>query len=184
MEPPILILIRHAEAIGQDDRAPLTSAGVRAAETLGALLAREPADVLVSSPMRRAFQTAQAVASATGLPVRVDGRLVERMLTLAPREDWRELLRASFDEVDERYDGGETSEEARRRAIWAISDLVRQGFTHPILVTHGNLLALILRHFRPEVGFWEWERLSTPDAFRVRPVMSGWAVERLWPPTR
>lgn len=183
LDPPILILIRHAEATGQDDRAELTPSGTKDAGVLGAMLAHEPADVLVSSPMRRAFQTAQAISSATGLAVRVDGRLVERTLTALPRDDWMELLRDSFEQVEQRFYDGETSQEATRRALWAISDLVRQGFSRPILVTHGNLLTLILRHFRPEIGFFDWENLTTPDAFRVRPVISGWAVERLWPPS-
>jgi 2,3-bisphosphoglycerate-dependent phosphoglycerate mutase len=180
VDPPTLILVRHAHALGQEDRAPLSSTGVRDAEALAQVLARESADILVSSPMRRAYQTSQAIAAASGMPVRVDGRLVERTLTAEPREDWLDLLRASFDDTERRFHGGETTAEATRRALWAISDLVRQGFSRPILVTHGNLLTLILRHFRPEVGFSEWQNLTTPDVYRVRPIVSGWAVEHLW----
>ncbi len=182
MDPPTLILVRHAQALGQDDRAPLSAAGVAAAAELATEIAGHPFDVLVSSPMRRAFETSQAISAASGVPIRIDGRLVERTLTAEPRPDWREVLRASFEDGERRFFDGETGEEARRRALHAISDLVRQGFTRPVLVTHGNLIALILQHFRPEIGFDAWERLRTPDALSIRPVPSGWAVERIWRP--
>ena len=182
MDPPTLILVRHAQALGQEFRAPLSAAGVARASELAAALSRQSFDVLVSSPMRRAFETSQAIGAASGMAVRIDGRLVERTLTAEPRPDWREVLRASFEDGERRFFGGETGEEARRRALQAISDLVRQGFTRPLLVTHGNLLALILQHFRPEIGFEDWERLGTPDAWTVRPVASGWAVEHAWNP--
>ena len=37
----------------------------------------------------------------------------------------------------------------------------------PSIVTHGNLLALLLRHFDGRVGFAAWEALTNPDVYRV-----------------
>ena len=53
------------------------SKGIEQAERLPDALARFPISRLVSSPQRRAMQTAQPVADALGLPVDVDERLAE-----------------------------------------------------------------------------------------------------------
>lgn len=73
-----LYLVRHAEAAPghPDEIRPLTPAGREHAAALGTELARGPAlDAVLSSPLLRARQTADAVAAATGLTVVIDERL-------------------------------------------------------------------------------------------------------------
>ncbi len=55
----------------------LTEEGHRQAELLAAALATEPVKAIVTSPLVRARQTADAIATACGVPVRVDDRLME-----------------------------------------------------------------------------------------------------------
>lgn len=55
----------------------LSDAGVEQARRLPTALARFPITRLVSSPQRRAVQTAGPIAEALGLPVQVDDRLAE-----------------------------------------------------------------------------------------------------------
>jgi len=64
-----VILVRHAEAApGEPDALrPLTPAGHETARALGAVLAREHPDAVVTSPLRRARETAAAIAEAAGL---------------------------------------------------------------------------------------------------------------------
>lgn len=72
-----LFLVRHAEAApGEpDDLRPLTPAGRDAARALGAELAAEEAEVVLSSPLLRARETAAAIAEAAGLEAMPDERL-------------------------------------------------------------------------------------------------------------
>jgi phosphohistidine phosphatase len=77
--PMRLFLCRHAKASpGEPDAArELTAEGHEQARALGVLLAAHddaPALVL-SSPLVRARQTAQAIAHATGAPLRIEERL-------------------------------------------------------------------------------------------------------------
>ncbi len=69
----MLWLLRHAEAAdGQpDDERPLTERGVRQAEAAGRALARlgDPIEVCLSSPKRRAMQTAELACEPIGIPV-------------------------------------------------------------------------------------------------------------------
>ena len=64
-----VILVRHAEAApGEPDALrPLTPAGHDTARALGTVLAREHPDAVVTSPLRRARETAAAIAEAAGL---------------------------------------------------------------------------------------------------------------------
>ncbi len=76
-------LLRHAHAgdafewIGDDDLRPLTKKGRQQSEQLGAFLESHGVrpDVIVSSPLVRARQTAEIVAESLGMTVRTDRRL-------------------------------------------------------------------------------------------------------------
>ena len=65
---------------------------------VAALVAAMRPDLLVSSDLQRASQTAEKVASLTGLPLTLDARLRERHLG-----HWQGLTR---DEVASRFPGG------------------------------------------------------------------------------
>ena len=74
-----LHLCRHAEAaLGEpDELRELTPLGVEQAQELGALLAAlaDPPQLVVTSPLLRARQTAAEIGRALGAPVRVDDEL-------------------------------------------------------------------------------------------------------------
>jgi len=76
-----LLLIRHAlptrTQAGEGSDPELTESGREQARRLPHALARFPISRLVSSPQRRAFQTAEPVASARGLTVDIEDRLAE-----------------------------------------------------------------------------------------------------------
>ena len=76
-----LLLIRHALPLrsepGQGSDPVLSDEGVQQAKRLPDALARFPITRLVSSPQRRAVQTAQPVADALKLTVEIDERLAE-----------------------------------------------------------------------------------------------------------
>ncbi|BBY81452.1 histidine phosphatase family protein [Mycolicibacterium pulveris] len=76
-----LLLIRHAlphrSEPGQGSDPDLCEEGIKQAARLPDALTRFPITRLVSSPQRRAIQTAQPVADTLGLPVEIDARLAE-----------------------------------------------------------------------------------------------------------
>jgi phosphohistidine phosphatase len=83
-----LIVVRHAEAApgDPDELRPLTAAGRVAARALGERLAGEQIDVIVTSPLLRARETAEAIARSTRAPVEVDERLAPGATAAATRE--------------------------------------------------------------------------------------------------
>ena len=74
-----IYLVQH----GDKERVPgdpgLTELGRRQAVVTASWLQRMELHALYSSPLRRARETAEPIARATGLPVQLDSRLRERM---------------------------------------------------------------------------------------------------------
>ena len=77
-----LVLVRHAEPIrivaaeGPADP-PLTDRGKRQADAAAAWLAEESFDAIYSSPMRRALETAQAIAAPHSLEISLEDGIAE-----------------------------------------------------------------------------------------------------------
>jgi 2,3-bisphosphoglycerate-dependent phosphoglycerate mutase len=162
-----LYVVRHCKAEGQEADAPLTPEGVAQSDSLADSLATANIERIISSPYIRATQSIAPLARRLNLAVELDVRLVERVLCSGSRPDWRELLRASFSDLDLSFEGGESSREAMRRAVAVVTDIQRHSAQSTLLVTHGNLMALLLKHFDDSIGFAEWCALSNPDVYRV-----------------
>nr|WP_090341097.1 histidine phosphatase family protein [Mycolicibacterium malmesburyense]CRL70828.1 fructose-2,6-bisphosphatase [Mycolicibacterium malmesburyense] len=76
-----LLIIRHALPLrsepGQGSDPDLSEEGIEQAKRLPEALARFPISRLVSSPQKRAIQTAEPVAEALGLSIDIDDRMAE-----------------------------------------------------------------------------------------------------------
>lgn len=166
-EDEVFYLVRHCEAMGQAPDAPLTEEGVRQAETLADILADTNVERIVASPFLRARQSVLPLSERIGVEIEEDSRLAERVLCATPMPDWKERLRDTFSDPDLRFEGGESSREATNRGVEAVEGALADGILPVAFVSHGNLTALILRHFDSRFGFEEWQSLSNPDVFRV-----------------
>jgi phosphohistidine phosphatase SixA len=92
-----LLLIRHAlplrTEVGEGADPELTDAGWEQARRLPDALSRFPISRLISSPQRRALQTAEILADA--LPNRPPVEVVD---ALAPASDWQALVEWTADQ--------------------------------------------------------------------------------------
>jgi probable phosphoglycerate mutase len=124
---------------------PLNAAGRNQAAELGESLADRGIEVVVSSDLRRAAETAEIAAARLGLPVELDARLRE-----VDVGEWSGLTSA---EVEARYPegyrrrrGGRTGwaegEELGAMAERVVSSLLEISARHPgqrvLVVTHGG----------------------------------------------
>jgi broad specificity phosphatase PhoE len=172
-EPQELLLVRHgqstanAEGIWQGQMEfPLSEEGRRQASLAARALSREPFEGLYSSPLSRAFETAQIIRAHTrfaGEVVPVSG-LSERHGGLLEGHTWAEQeqrnpeLAKKFLAIpeEERWAlvGAETDEEVMARFEEAISSIRAR---HPdgariVIVSHGGVMRAFLRErFGPEV---------------------------------
>lgn len=162
-----LYVVRHCEAEGQEADAPLTPEGAAQSHNLAVSLATVNIERIISSPYRRATQSIEPLARRLNLQVELDMRLVERVLCSGSRPDWQERLHDSFLDLDLSWEGGESSRTAMQRAVAVVADIQRHSAGNTLLVTHGNLMALLLKHFDDSIGFAEWLALSNPDVYRI-----------------
>jgi probable phosphoglycerate mutase len=144
---------------------PLSEEGRWQATLAGRALAREPLDGLYSSPLSRAFETAEIIHRETAFarePVPVDG-LSERYggvlegRTWAEQEERNPALAKKFLAIpeEERWAlvGAETDEQVLERFERAVSSIRAR---HPegsriVIVSHGGVMRAFLRNlFGPE----------------------------------
>ncbi len=172
-EPQELLLIRHGQSTanatgiwqGQMEF-PLSEEGRSQARKVGKALAGERFDGIYSSPLGRAFETAEIIVRETNFPgavVPVEG-LTERRggvlegTTHAERAARNPELENEFLELpeEERWTlvGAETDEEILHRFGRALSDIRARhaAGARLVVVTHGGVMRAFLRdRFGPEV---------------------------------
>lgn len=143
---------------GQSD-VPLDETGLQQAAELAERAAAHDFAVLWASPLRRARQTAEAVAARTGLTIQFDERLME-----TDTGDWTDR---SFEEVraenPEGFDawltgdaswqfpGGESFHVQGDRVMAALAE-IEQGPQPALVVFHGMAIRLALARRKGEPG--------------------------------
>lgn len=158
-----LIFVRHGEALGNIERvfhgftnSALTENGRRQAERLAQRLADEPIDVIYSSDLTRAFETAQAVAERKGMEVIIDERFREingGKWEDVPWDDLPVLFPEAFGHwLDEPHrlqiPEGESMAAFQERLIAAVDSVVKQHSGKNICIaTHGTAIRVLLCYF-------------------------------------
>jgi broad specificity phosphatase PhoE len=200
-----LLLVRHGETTwnvegryqGQADP-PLSERGRAQAEATAQKLADQGLQVLYSSPLRRASETAQIIALRLGLSVGYDPRLMEinqgeweGMLVTDIEQHWPALFsRWVHDPWLVTLPGGESLSQLQMRVLAAVADMVARHPEQRIgVVTHKMPIAIIKIHrqgLEPE-RIWElfpanaaWEEvqigshlLAKQDPRSLSPVEKG-----------
>jgi 2,3-bisphosphoglycerate-dependent phosphoglycerate mutase len=175
-----IYVVRHCEAEGQPSLAPLTEKGFQQADELARFLVDAKVERVICSPFLRAVQSIEPAAKQKGLQVEKDARLTERILSTKVLEDWLLKLEATFEDLDLKFDDGESSREAMGRILEAVKEVLEGEVENTLIVTHGNLMSLLLHYYQPSFGFEEWKNLSNPDVYLLIFDKSEVAIERIW----
>jgi broad specificity phosphatase PhoE/ribonuclease HI len=160
--PTTVILLRHGETVhtadkkfsgsGGDDPTLSQAGREQAAAAAGWLLSHGGIDAIVTSPLRRARETAAAVATTLELPVSVEDGLAEAAFgdwdgqTFGEvQERWPNELAAWLDSADVAPPGGESFTAVSRRVRQARDRLIS---AHPgstvLAVTHVTPIKLLV----------------------------------------
>jgi probable phosphoglycerate mutase len=152
-----LLWVRHGEperiagGTGVPANPSLTARGREQAQRIADWLSHEPIDAVVSSPQRRAVETAQPIAALHGLEVEIVDGLVEydvqadhyipvEELRATGDERWRALVEGRWESI-----GGESTESFRARVLATVDDVIAQ---HPgqnvVAVCHGGVINVAL----------------------------------------
>ncbi|MGV0835793.1 histidine phosphatase family protein [Mycolicibacterium thermoresistibile] len=148
------LFVRHAlpqrSEPGQGSDPDLSELGFEQARRLPAALARFPIARVISSPQRRAMQTAQPVAEALGMPVQVDERFAEYDRGLSHYVPIEEVAKENPQQL-QRLIGGELPDgvdpqEFQARIAEAVEDvLATSNHSDTVAVfSHGGVINVIL----------------------------------------
>jgi probable phosphoglycerate mutase len=157
-----LLLIRHGEnnLVGKRlaGRLPgihLNQIGRQQAEQIAQALGKAPLKAIYSSPLERAVETAEPLASALDLPVQIAPGLVEvgygdwqgkTLKQLARYRLWK-VVQEKPSEM--RFPGGESLVEVQQRAVAEIERIVAAHEEAELVAcfSHGDIIRLLLAHF-------------------------------------
>lgn len=172
----LLYLVRHCKASGQDPEAALTREGMEQAQNLVGFFEGKEISRIISSPFVRAVQSIEPLAKELDMEVEIDPRLAERVLSSEDLPDWLERLEESFHDLELKLSGGESGAEAMERG----AAVLETAPNNCVLVTHGNMMGLLLKQIDINFGFQEWMKLSNPDVYEVKIKDGNKTINRLW----
>lgn len=179
-----IYLIRHCKAFGQPAEAELTEVGLAQAQELKNYLLKYNINYIVSSPYARAIKTITPFAEHLNLKINIDERVREKLLLPYVVEDYTPYLLAAYENMDITFEGGESSNQATKRAVEALNDILKLEEKNVAVVTHGELFSLIMRYFDKVSGFDFWKNLSNPDVYLLRfesnDINSIIDIKRVW----
>jgi broad specificity phosphatase PhoE len=148
-------LLRHGEKgkyTGDVAKIPLTEKGVRQADLLGKRLACENIDIIYSSTMTRAMQTADGINKYLNVRIEYRDGLKETDLGDFDRMGWDYLLAnyAAFSrelessDWDMPYPNGENGADVWKRAAPVIDEIISSGYENAAVTAHAGTIGIII----------------------------------------
>ena len=149
-------LVRHAQALSNLDPPPeglsgeeldhLTDLGRQQAALAAAELRDQAVELVLSSPASRARETAQIIAEALGVPVRVEPRL--QPLAVGDGLEWDDRFAEWKAGRDSSPPGGESMAQVGERVYVLVESLPSQvsGGGGAVLVAHAEVIGAYLGH--------------------------------------
>lgn len=141
-------LVRHGTRVDRSEDTELSELGQKQAELTARYVAKQNITGIYASPMKRAQQTAQAIAEHIQLPVITDARLLERMIYDGRAGDTFEEFLDEWDKTmgDRNYQPtyGDTAFAAGERLKALLDELPENG--KYVIVSHGGIIGDVLRN--------------------------------------
>lgn len=143
---------------GQSCDEGLTSKGQAQAEALADELSGLNLDVIISSPLKRAFETAEIIGKRLGLPLELEPRFIEgnfgdiegktkEELTSDELEIFNDWIKLDPKFLDTRFCNGESKSQMQVRALSGLKHLLSLPQNNFAIVTHSSILRVLLLHF-------------------------------------
>lgn len=156
-------LFRHGETDlnaekrfqGQSCNIGLNEGGRQQAAAFADTLKNKNIEVVVSSPLLRAWETAEIIAGKLGVPLEINRHFIEgnfgeiegkrrEELTLDEMKIFTDWVKLDPQLSDIRFKGGESKSQMQNRAIAGLKALIKQPYQNFAISTHSAVLRVIL----------------------------------------
>ncbi|NMC19554.1 MAG: histidine phosphatase family protein [Thermogutta sp.] len=160
----ILYCVRHGESTynaegrvqGQSD-VPLSPLGLRQGAALAETLRAKGIEAVFTSPLRRAYQTAELAAAAAKCPIFVDHDLKEIHAGIFQDQLRRDLEAARPDEyrrwiggdMDYTIPGGESRRQLAERGVAALRRIAAAPYQKAAVIAHGRIFTVTFSALMP-----------------------------------
>ena len=151
-----LLFVRHGENLANLTKEfsykkvdyDLTEKGFLQAEQTAISLQNTKIDKIISSPLKRAIQTAERISDIAGVKIEINEQLREINVgiledTKPSKQNWKIYENVISDwntgNLDSRFPGGESGKELRARFKKAIESLLEDKFDRVIVVGHAGI---------------------------------------------
>lgn len=181
-----LILIRHSKSLPNPETPipqwGLTAEGTELAKSLAQKSVIKKLEVIYSSLQTKALETAGLLAKSHNLPVKTNKDLTEissftkGLIGQKPGdEEFEKFVEDFYQGKIERFRGGETYQEALKRFIRAIQQIIKEetvrGVENIGVVSHGNILSFFSAQYceyppleihkmikMPDISVLDWDQ--------------------------
>lgn len=167
----ILYVVRHGETdlnsqerYGGQMNVPLNETGLKQAKILAEKIKEIEFDIMISSPLLRAVQTAQVISEMCDIPYSINKSFIERNLGVYEGLTNQEIqfqypdlfVRNVTRQIDDAPTGGETIRQFDNRILEAVKQLKNQYPCHNVLlITHG----FVIRHIHRIVNHLSYDEM-------------------------
>lgn len=152
------IFLRHGRSLADDEGkhegqydSPLTEIGIRQAKNIAEILKSYDFDLIISSPLKRALQTAEIISKTLNIKIEVNDLFKER--------DNGILAGLTFEEAEIKYpepknqsiyrnfpcESGENEIQLNSRALLCINAILKKKPGKYLIVAHGKILNAIIK---------------------------------------
>ena len=195
--PTRFLLLRHAETTqphvfnGYESDVSLSPLGERQARAVAPVLAAARPDLIISSPMIRARQTARPIAEACGVPLLIEADLYERKVgPLCGKTNaeagglWTETLRR-WKEGNLAYAPADAESflDVQRRSVPALERLAADHAGRTlVVVAHGHVCRVLLLSLLEGLSMASWDDLGPIPNMAVTELLhsgQSWQALRL-----
>ena len=165
-----LYVVRHGETeenskgilLGRKE-AMLNDKGKKEAHSLGKKLQKEKIDIIFSSHLKRAQQTAEIISQYLKKPIKLDKRLMERNLGIfegLSKKEFFEKFQKGFDSEMAYHSTppeGESTKEVQKR-VFSFLEEIKKNYSNKkiLIVTHSFVSKMINKYFHPELSAKEF----------------------------
>ena len=143
---------------------PLTEIGQQQAKLLAESAVDKGIDVILSSPLQRARQTAQAVSDAIGVPIQIDDRLVEMDFgTYDGTSRFDEEFQWVRAQMPTRFPGGESGFDLAYRVYGLLYEIKEKYADKTVLLVCHNCVCRMVRSFFVNMSTEEYGNYHAPN---------------------
>lgn len=140
---------------GQSCDLGLNDSGIAQAEDFAEDLADKNIELIVSSPLKRALQTAEIISRKLDVPLDINAHFIEgnfgdiegktkEELTVEENKIFADWIKLNPQHLDIRFSGGESKSQIQNRAVAGLKSLLKCPQNRIAVATHSTVLRVIL----------------------------------------